>query len=84
MFIAETFWFSLTLDIKLNFSEHMKSITKKISKAMGLLCKFQQILPRLSLLTIYKTFMRSRLDYAGIIYKQTYNSDFHDKHESIQ
>ena len=74
----------LTLDIKLNFSEHIKSITRKISKTMGLLRKFQQILPRSSLLTIYKTFIRSRLDYADIIYDQAYNSAFHDKLESIE
>ena len=74
----------LTLDIKLNFSEHIKSITKKISKTMDLLRKFQQILPRLTLLTIYKTFVRSRLDYADIIYDQAYNSACHDKLESIQ
>ena len=42
----------LTLDIKLNFSEHIKSITKKISKTIALLRKFQQILPRSSLFTI--------------------------------
>ena len=48
----------LTLDVKLNISEHIKSIAKKINKAMGLLRKFQQILPRSSLLTIYKTFIR--------------------------
>ena len=70
----------LTLDVKLNYSEHIKSITKKISKTMGLLCKFQQILPRSILLTIYKTFVRSRLDYADIIYDQA----FHNKLESIQ
>ena len=51
---------------------------------MGLLRKFQQILPRSTLLTIYKIFIRSRLDYADIIYDQAYNSDFHDKLESIQ
>ena len=68
----------LTLDIKLNFSEHIKSITKKISKIMGLLRKFQQILPRSTLLTIYKTSIRSRLDYADIIYDQVYNSAFHE------
>ena len=66
----------LTLDIKLNFSEHIKSITKKISKTMGLLRKFQQIFPRSTLLTIYKTFIRSRLDYADIIYDQAHNSAF--------
>ena len=73
----------LTLDIKLN-SEHIKSITKKIRKTMGLLHKFQQVLPRLTLVTIYKTCIRSRLDYADIIYDQAYNSTFHDKLESIQ
>ena len=74
----------LTLDIKLNFSEHIKSITNKISKTMAFLRKFQQILPMSTLLTIYKTFIRSRLDYADIIYDQAYNSAFHDKLESIQ
>ena len=58
----------LTLDIKLNFSEHIKSITKKISKTMVFLRKFQQILPRSTLLTKYITFIRSRLDYPDIIY----------------
>ena len=51
---------------------------------MGLLRKFPQILPRSSLLTIYKTFIRRQLDYADIIYEQGYNSAFHDKFESIQ
>ena len=41
-------------------------------------------MPRSSLLTVYKTFVRSRLDYADIIYDQAYNSTFHDKLESIQ
>ena len=74
----------LTLDIKLNFSEHIKSITKKISKTMGLLRKFQQILRRSTLLTLHQTFIRSRLDYADIIYDQAYNSAFHDKLGPIQ
>ena len=74
----------LTLDIKLNLLEHLKSITTKISKTLDLLCKFQQILSKSSLLTIYKTFIRSQVDYADIIYDQAYNSAFHDKLESIQ
>ena len=45
----------LTLEIKLNFWEHIKIITKKKGKTMGLLRKFQQVLPRSSLLTLYKT-----------------------------
>ena len=74
----------LTLDKKFNFLGHIKSITKKISKTIGLLCKFQQILPRSSVLTIHETFIRSWLDHADIIYGQAYNSTFHDKLESVQ
>ena len=59
--------------------EHIKSITQKISKTMGLLRKFQQIMPRSSLLNMFQTFIRSRLDYADVIYDQGYNSAFHDK-----
>ena len=74
----------LTLDAKLNFAEHMKNITQKVSKTMSLLLRVQPILPRLSPLTTYKTFIRSQLYYAGVIYDQTYNSSFHDKLESLQ
>ena len=69
---------------KLNFSEHIKSLIKKINKTVGLLRKFQQILGRSSLVTIYKMFIRSRLDYADMIYDQAYYSAFYDKLESIQ
>ena len=34
---------------------------------MGLLREFQQIMPKSSLFTMYKTFIRSRLDYADIV-----------------
>ena len=74
----------LVLDNKLNFNKHLKGVLDKISKTMGLICKFQPILPRFSLLTIYKTFIRSHLDYGDIIYDQTYNGSFHRKLESIQ
>ena len=50
---------------------------------MGLTRKFQPILPRFSLLTIYKNFVRPHLDYEDMIYDQTYNAPFHRKLESI-
>ena len=75
---------ALTLDVKLNFVEHIKNMTQKISKTIGLLRKFQPVLPRSSLLTIYKTFIRSQLDFADVIYDLAYNSSFHEKLESIQ
>ena len=46
--------------------------------------RFQPILPRSSLLTIYKTFIRSQLDFADVAYDQARNSSFHEKLESIQ
>ena len=51
---------------------------------MGLLGRFQPILSRSSLLTIYKTFIRSQLDFADVIYDQDCNLPFHEKLESIQ
>ena len=76
--------FSLTLDIKLHFSEHIKSITEILNQTMDFLGKFQQILPRTCLLIVYKTFIRSPLGCANIIYDQAYNSAFHDKLGSVQ
>ena len=74
----------LTLDVKLNFVEHIKNVTQKISKTMGLLRRFQPILPRSSLLTMYKTFIRSQLDFVGVICDQANNFPFHEKLESLQ
>ena len=46
--------------------------------------KFQSFFSGSSILSIYKTFVRSRFDYANIIYDQAYNSTFHDKLEYLQ
>ena len=74
----------MTLDTKLNFQEHIKNILTKVNKTIGLLRKLQNILPRESLLTIFKSFVRPHLDYGDVIYDQSYNNTFHQKMESIQ
>ena len=51
---------------------------------MDLLCTFQPILPKSSLLTIYKIFIKSQLAYADVIYDQAYYSSFLEKLESFQ
>ena len=51
---------------------------------MGLLRRYQPILPRSSLLTVYKTFIKSQLDFADVIYDQAFNSSFHEKLRSLQ
>ena len=42
------------LDTKIDFQEHLKSIFNKVNKAIGLLCKLHNTLPRLPLLTIFR------------------------------
>ena len=74
----------MIFDSKLSFDEHLKSVLKKISKTVGLLRKLQGILPRTSLITIYKLFARPHLNYGDIIYDHTFNESFHQRIESIQ
>ena len=56
----------------------------KVNKTIGLLRKLQNTLPRKPLLTVYKSFVRSHLDYGDVIYDQHYNNSFHQKLESIK
>ena len=72
------------LDSKLIFDEHLKMVSLKISKTLGLLRKLHNLLPRSALITIYKAFVRPYLDYSDILYDQAYNMSLHHKLESIQ
>ena len=67
----------------LTFEEHLKVITTKVNKTMGVLGKLQKKLPRAVLMTIYKTFVRPHLDYGDIISDEACNKAFHQKHRSI-
>ena len=60
----------ILLDTKLDFQEHLKSILNHVNKTIGLLGKLHNTLPRLPLLTIYKSFISPHLDYGYIIYNQ--------------
>ena len=46
--------------------------------------RFRDILPRDSLVTIYKSFIRPHLDYGDVIYDQPNNDLFSDKIEQLQ
>ena len=72
------------MDSRFDFKEHLEIIFKKVSKTIGLLCKLQNLLPRKSLITVHKSFIRPHIDYGDIIYDQAYNASFHRKLESIQ
>ena len=64
----------MLLDFRLDFQEHWKSLLKKVNKTVALLRKFQNILPRSALLTIYKCFVRTHLDCGNIIYDEACNN----------
>ena len=73
----------MLLDLELDFQEHLKNLYSKVNK-IGLSCKLHNTLPRLSLLTTYKSFVRPNLDYGDVIYHQAYSVSFHQKRESVQ
>ena len=74
----------MLLDDKLSYKHHLKSVLKKVKITIGLLRKFQQILPRQSLITIYQSLIQPHLDYGDIVYDQAFNESFHKNLESIQ
>ena len=74
----------MVLDSNLSYEHHIKFILNIVNKMIGLLRKLQLILPRHSLITIYKTFIRPHLDYDDVIYDRAFNESFHQRLESIQ
>ena len=74
----------IILDESLSFDEHLKTISVKTNKMLYLLHKLRNLLPRPSLITLYKSLIRPYLDYGDISYEQAFNSSFHEKLESIQ
>ena len=72
------------LDTSLTFDEHIRAITSKVSKSIGLLQKLNYRLARSSLITIYKSFVRPHLDYGDVIFDKAYNNLFQQRLESFQ
>ena len=61
------------LDEELNFNHHINEKLAKANKGVGLIAC---VLPRQSLITIYKSFIQPHLDYGDIIYHQSNNERF--------
>ena len=74
----------LFLDSKLSFFDHVNEKIKKATKGVNVIRKMNLLLPRCSLLTIYKPFFRPHLDYGDVLYDQTNNSRLSDKIETVQ
>ena len=74
----------IILDEKLNFIQHIDSAISKINKGIAVINKLRYSLPRKSLITLYKAFLRPLIDYRDIIYDQPHNESFCEKIESVQ
>ena len=61
-----------------------QNLVKSSSTHKHLGTSLQNNLPRTSLITIFKSYIRPHLDYEDIIYDRAYNSSFHENIESIQ
>ena len=46
----------------------------KTLKGIGVITRLTRIVPRYSLLKIYKSFLRPHLDYGGVLYDHSNNS----------
>ena len=72
------------MDNQLSFADHIKHAINKSIKSLNVIRKLNHYLPRKTLLTIYKSFIRPHLDYGDVIYDQPSNKSFANKIESIQ
>ena len=74
LYAGNTSLFSTVQDITL--STVNLCILIKISRNIGLTRKLQPIIPSAAFLTIYKSFLRTQLDYGDVIYDRAFNKSF--------
>ena len=72
------------LDSRLYYNQHIDGKINKCNKIIGTMRRLSMTLSRKSLVTIYKSFARPLLDYAGIIYDKPCNETFKEKREAVQ
>ena len=72
------------LDSNLNFDTHISQKVKKCNKMIDLTRILSVNLPRNTLLTICKSFIRLHLDYGDILYGKPSNNNFQNKMEKVQ
>ena len=75
---------SILLDENLNFKQHIDTTILKINKSISVIKKLRHSLPRKSLMTIYRAFIRPLIDHGDTIYDQPQNESFYEKLESVQ
>ena len=64
-------YLGIVLESKLTFENHLKMLTAKLNKIIGILVKLQNLLSK-TLITIYKAFVRRDLDYDDFLHGQLF------------
>lgn len=54
-------------DFKLTFEHHLDNLLAQFNKTIGPVRELRHLLPRTMLITIYKAFVQSYLDYGDIL-----------------
>ena len=73
----------LYLHEKLDFSHHINVKISNSNKGIETMKRLSHILPIKFLITVYKSFIRSHLDYCDVIYDQPNNENFCSKIEQM-
>ena len=74
----------IVLHPQLNFNAHVDQKTKTCNRTIGLIRRLSITLPQNALVTIYKSFARTHLDYGDILCGKQNNEIFQNKLEKVQ
>ena len=72
--VDECKYLGVTLDTKLNFHPHIKSIEHKLSRATGIISKLRSTLPKKALTHLYYAFVHPQLLYGLPVWGSTYKT----------
>ena len=69
-----TKYLEIILNNQLSFNAHIDMLTKKLSRAAGILCKLQSFLNKTTLLNLYYGLFHSNIEYGLLAWSATYKS----------
>ena len=76
--VKETKFLGVIIDNKLKWSAHIKYISKKIAKGIGIILKSRKVFSNETLLSLYHTFVYPYLSYCIHVWGKAYNIHLND------